>query len=179
MNAKTVNVEVATLEPKAETGALILDGGAEKKGDKVEGERRVEVEERRKKGEVFGLGYDKLVVAVGCYSQTFGTKGVKENALFLKDVSDARKIRKRILDCESALFFSYFRRPSGAVMFEHPDRGHGLTEFRRAVEAVCGLDDEIDSVANMSDSRLKALLSSDRFSWRPLKPLICLVSLLT
>jgi NADH dehydrogenase FAD-containing subunit len=52
-----------------------------------------------KKGKVFGLAYDKLVVAVGCYSQTFGTKGVKENALFLKDVGDARKIRKRILDC--------------------------------------------------------------------------------
>lgn len=52
-----------------------------------------------KKGKVFELSYDKLVVAVGCYSQTFGTKGVKENALFLKDVGDARKIRNRILDC--------------------------------------------------------------------------------
>lgn len=53
-----------------------------------------------KKGKIFGIGYDKLVVAVGCYSQTFGTKGVKENALFLKDIGDARKIRKRILDCK-------------------------------------------------------------------------------
>ena len=53
-----------------------------------------------KKGKVFEIGYDKLVVAVGCYSQTFGTKGVRENALFLKDVGDARKIRKRILNCE-------------------------------------------------------------------------------
>jgi len=51
------------------------------------------------KGNRFELEYDKLVVAVGCYSQTFGTPGVKENALFLKDVGDARKIRKRILDC--------------------------------------------------------------------------------
>jgi NADH dehydrogenase FAD-containing subunit len=41
-----------------------------------------------------------LVVAVGCYSQTFGTPGVRENALFLKDVGDARRIRKRILDCK-------------------------------------------------------------------------------
>jgi NADH dehydrogenase FAD-containing subunit len=54
-----------------------------------------------KKGKIFEIGYDKLVVAVGCYSQTFGTKGVKENALFLKDIGDARKIRKRILDCKS------------------------------------------------------------------------------
>ncbi|OBT57687.1 hypothetical protein VE04_02392 [Pseudogymnoascus sp. 24MN13] len=52
-----------------------------------------------KKGKRFNLDYDKLVVAVGCYSQTFGTPGVRENAFFLKDVGDARKIRKRILDC--------------------------------------------------------------------------------
>lgn len=55
------------------------------------------------KGKVFELSYDKLIVAVGCYSQTFGTKGVRENALFLKDVIDARKIRKRILECELGL----------------------------------------------------------------------------
>jgi NADH dehydrogenase FAD-containing subunit len=54
-----------------------------------------------KKGKVFELSYDKLVIAVGCYSQTFGTPGVRENALFLKDVGDARKIRKRILDCKA------------------------------------------------------------------------------
>ncbi|KAI9745025.1 MAG: hypothetical protein M1818_001303 [Claussenomyces sp. TS43310] len=51
------------------------------------------------KGKLFELEYDKLVIAVGCYSQTFGTKGVRENALFLKDVGDSRQIRKRILDC--------------------------------------------------------------------------------
>jgi hypothetical protein len=53
----------------------------------------------KKRGQVFHLNYDKLVIAVGCYSQTFGTPGVKENAFFLKDVVDARKIRKRILEC--------------------------------------------------------------------------------
>jgi NADH dehydrogenase FAD-containing subunit len=68
------------------------DGAAKGEGEHIMG--------KVKKGKIFELGYDKLVVAVGCYSQTFGTKGVKENALFLKDVSDARKIRKRILDCK-------------------------------------------------------------------------------
>ncbi|KIW03052.1 uncharacterized protein PV09_05703 [Verruconis gallopava] len=53
----------------------------------------------RREGKLFDLAYDKLVIAVGCYSQTFGTPGVKENAYFLKDVGDARKIRKRLLDC--------------------------------------------------------------------------------
>ncbi|KAK6512644.1 hypothetical protein TWF481_001526 [Arthrobotrys musiformis] len=51
------------------------------------------------RGNLFDISYDKLIVAVGCYSQTFGTKGVRENALFLKDVGDARKIRSRILEC--------------------------------------------------------------------------------
>lgn len=54
---------------------------------------------QRPKGRTFNLEYDKLVIAVGCYSQTFNTPGVRQNALFLKDVGDARSIRKRILDC--------------------------------------------------------------------------------
>lgn len=48
---------------------------------------------------VFTIGYDKLVIAVGAYSQTFNVPGVKEHAHFLKDVKDARKIRSRILEC--------------------------------------------------------------------------------
>jgi len=55
-----------------------------------------------KKGKFFDLAYDKLVIAVGCYSQTFGTPGVKDHALFLKDVGDARKIRNRLLVCFEA-----------------------------------------------------------------------------
>ncbi|KAI5116167.1 hypothetical protein M0805_002851 [Coniferiporia weirii] len=47
----------------------------------------------------FKVHYDKLVIAVGCYSQTFNIPGVKENAYFLKDVRDARAIRSRILEC--------------------------------------------------------------------------------
>ncbi|KIW45459.1 hypothetical protein, variant [Exophiala oligosperma] len=46
----------------------------------------------------FPINYDKLVIAVGTYSQTFGTPGVRENAYFQKDVGDARAIRKRILE---------------------------------------------------------------------------------
>ncbi|GAA5988616.1 hypothetical protein JCM11641_005183 [Rhodosporidiobolus odoratus] len=47
----------------------------------------------------FDLHYDKLVVAVGAYSQTFGVEGVKEHAYFLKDIRDSAKIRNRILEC--------------------------------------------------------------------------------
>lgn len=47
----------------------------------------------------FKVKFDKIVIGVGAYSQTFGVPGVKEHAFFLKDVADARKIRKRILEC--------------------------------------------------------------------------------
>ncbi|KAJ2922120.1 hypothetical protein H1R20_g14971, partial [Candolleomyces eurysporus] len=49
--------------------------------------------------EPFSVRYDKLVIAVGAYSQTFNVPGVKEHAHFLKDVKDARRIRSRILEC--------------------------------------------------------------------------------
>ncbi|KAM0334128.1 hypothetical protein ACHAQA_001148 [Verticillium albo-atrum] len=52
-----------------------------------------------RKGEVISVPYDKLVVAVGSYSQTFGIPGVREHAHFLRDVGDARSIRLRVLQC--------------------------------------------------------------------------------
>ncbi|RFU75759.1 nadph dehydrogenase [Trichoderma arundinaceum] len=52
---------------------------------------------RPPKGEIFDVEYDKLVVAVGAYSQTFGIEGVREHAHFLRDISDARRIRLRVL----------------------------------------------------------------------------------
>ncbi|KAF9429951.1 hypothetical protein BGZ94_008907 [Podila epigama] len=45
------------------------------------------------------LDYDHLIIAVGSYSNTFNIPGVKEHAFFLKEVSDARKIRARVLEC--------------------------------------------------------------------------------
>ncbi|QIX00780.1 hypothetical protein AMS68_006297 [Peltaster fructicola] len=68
--------------------ALVSDGPEQRLSQK-----------RKEKGKMFDLGFDKLVIAVGCYAETFGTKGVKENAFFLKDVGDARAIRQRILSC--------------------------------------------------------------------------------
>lgn len=51
------------------------------------------------------IPYDYLVYAVGCENQTFGIKGVQEHACFLKELSDADKIRTRLLDCiETAAF---------------------------------------------------------------------------
>lgn len=49
--------------------------------------------------------FDMLVVGVGAENATFGIQGVKEHSCFLKEVGDAQKIRKRIMDCvETANF---------------------------------------------------------------------------
>ena len=43
-------------------------------------------------GKSFEISYDKLVISVGCYSQTFNTPGVKEFATFLKET----KVRENL-----------------------------------------------------------------------------------
>lgn len=51
------------------------------------------------------IPYDYLVVAVGAENATFGIPGVKENACFLKEMWDAKKIRTKVMDClETAAF---------------------------------------------------------------------------
>ena len=51
------------------------------------------------RGEVFEVGYDKLVVAAGAVSRTFNTPGVRENAMFFRDIGDARRVRRRVREC--------------------------------------------------------------------------------
>ncbi|KAF0852962.1 mitochondrial rotenone-insensitive NADH dehydrogenase (NDE2 external NADH dehydrogenase) [Andalucia godoyi] len=46
----------------------------------------------------FSVPYDKLVIAVGAKNNTFSIPGVEENAHFLKEIGDARKIREDLLD---------------------------------------------------------------------------------
>ncbi|KAF2012376.1 FAD/NAD(P)-binding domain-containing protein [Aaosphaeria arxii CBS 175.79] len=94
---KTVTIEESVDDPSVTL--------APEKGQHA-GERREQRPQERieqaKTGRLFNLTYDKLVIAVGCYSQTFGTPGVSDHAFFLKDVGDARRIRNRILACFEA-----------------------------------------------------------------------------
>jgi len=49
--------------------------------------------------------YDMLVVGVGAENATFGIPGVKDHTCFLKEIGDAQRIRKKIMDCvETAAF---------------------------------------------------------------------------
>jgi NADH:ubiquinone reductase (non-electrogenic) len=45
------------------------------------------------------IGYDALIIAVGAVPGTFGVPGVADHAVFLKEMRDARVIRRRVLDC--------------------------------------------------------------------------------
>ncbi|XXG70397.1 hypothetical protein AAC387_Pa06g3168 [Persea americana] len=49
--------------------------------------------------EEFLLDYDYLVIALGARSNTFNTPGVMENCHFLKEIEDAQKIRRSVVDC--------------------------------------------------------------------------------
>ncbi|KAK3953348.1 hypothetical protein QBC32DRAFT_210356 [Pseudoneurospora amorphoporcata] len=51
------------------------------------------------------IPYDMLVVGVGAENATFGIPGVREHTCFLKEIGDAQRIRKKIMDCvETAAF---------------------------------------------------------------------------
>lgn len=45
----------------------------------------------------FTVSYDKLVIAAGAEASTFGINGVKEHAIFLREVHHAQEIRRRLL----------------------------------------------------------------------------------
>lgn len=60
-------------------------------------------------GQRWNVGYDKLVISVGYYNQTFGTKGVEVHAYLLKDIADARRIRKGYRS-SSSLYLAHQKR---------------------------------------------------------------------
>ncbi|KAH7545910.1 hypothetical protein FEM48_Zijuj01G0144200 [Ziziphus jujuba var. spinosa] len=49
--------------------------------------------------EEFIVDYDYLIISVGANVNTFNTPGVMENCHFLKEVEDAQKIRRTVIDC--------------------------------------------------------------------------------
>lgn len=48
--------------------------------------------------EQFELAYDTLVIAVGETTTTFGVQGARKYAYFLKEISDARRLRLKLLE---------------------------------------------------------------------------------
>lgn len=50
-------------------------------------------------GETFDVSYDKLIIAVGAVSKTFQTPGVRHNAMFFRDIGDAKRVKRRVREC--------------------------------------------------------------------------------
>jgi len=50
-------------------------------------------------GTEYKIQFDIMVIAVGEITNTFGLEGVEKHSLFLKELSDARKIRTKVIDC--------------------------------------------------------------------------------
>lgn len=63
--------------------------------------KKVKCKDAFKDGDEFEVTYDKLVIACGSDNNTFGIKGVEtsENVFFLKQLSHARGIRNRLIEC--------------------------------------------------------------------------------
>ncbi|EAA29772.1 hypothetical protein GE21DRAFT_4846 [Neurospora crassa] len=86
-NVKFYEAEASSVDPERKV-VRVLDT-SEIRGDVVETE----------------IPYDMLVVGVGAENATFGIPGVREHTCFLKEIGDAQRIRKKIMDCvETAAF---------------------------------------------------------------------------
>ncbi|CAA0825099.1 External alternative NAD(P)H-ubiquinone oxidoreductase B1- mitochondrial [Striga hermonthica] len=60
---------------------------------------RSNIDENLAGNKEFSLEYDYLVIAIGSQVNTFDTPGVLENCHFLKEVEDAQRIRRTVIDC--------------------------------------------------------------------------------
>lgn len=91
---KFVEAECLEIDPKAKQIKVAGTGEASSS--------RVTKDSARARPE-FKVAFDKLVVAVGAQNNTFGIPGVEQHAHFLKEITDARRIRCAISDAfESA-----------------------------------------------------------------------------
>ncbi|XP_058730902.1 external alternative NAD(P)H-ubiquinone oxidoreductase B2, mitochondrial-like [Vicia villosa] len=60
---------------------------------------RANISNNSNEKEEFVVDYDYLIIAVGANVNTFNTPGVTENCHFLKEVEDAQRIRRTVIDC--------------------------------------------------------------------------------
>lgn len=90
----TVVKSGVTETPRTPEEGRQVDEGAEAMSKNVPKEQR-----QWEQGETFEIPYDKLVIAVGAVSRTFGTPGVRENAMFFRDVGDAKRVKRRVREC--------------------------------------------------------------------------------
>jgi NADH dehydrogenase len=90
----TVVKSGVTESPRIEDEEKIPDEGAE-----ITSKHPMKELREWERGETFEVPYDKLIIAVGAVSRTFGTPGVRENAMFFRDIGDAKRVKRRVREC--------------------------------------------------------------------------------
>lgn len=94
MKKKTILCEATVVKSGVTESPRNTDGESE-----TISKRTIESQRQWEQGETFEVPYDKLVIAVGAVSRTFGTPGVRENAMFFKDIGDAKRVKRRVREC--------------------------------------------------------------------------------
>ncbi|KAK4043995.1 pyridine nucleotide-disulfide oxidoreductase-domain-containing protein [Parachaetomium inaequale] len=94
-NRKTIRVETNAAEEAA--SKTVVPAPFPPPSETSGLEKDLTAPPKQPKGDIIDIPYDKLVIACGAYSQTFGIEGVREHAHFLRDIGDARRIRLRVL----------------------------------------------------------------------------------
>lgn len=100
-NRKTVRCEATVVRSGVtESPRTHDDERIEEEGPESTTTNATTVRSRRwEQGETFDVPYDKLVIAVGAVSKTFQTPGVRQNAMFFRDIGDARRVKRRVREC--------------------------------------------------------------------------------
>ncbi len=94
-------------------------------------------------GKEFPIEYDVLVIAVGAESNMFGIEGVREHALFLKELSHARAIRQKVLDNLEAASLPSISEAERKKLLHFVVVGGGPTGVEYAAELADFFDDEV------------------------------------
>ncbi|KAJ6001356.1 hypothetical protein N7522_006583 [Penicillium canescens] len=100
LNKKTILCEATVV--KSGVTESPRTGGNERQneeGPETTNLKPMQAQRQWEQGELFEVPYDKLVIAVGAVSRTFGTPGVRENAMFFKDIGDAKRVKRRVREC--------------------------------------------------------------------------------
>ena len=91
----------------------------------------------------FTLNYDILVIAVGEVTNTYNIPGVDKYACFLRELSDARKIRQKVIECFENASLPYKNSQSGSNYLRFIICGGGPTGVEFAAELHDFLEEDV------------------------------------
>ncbi|KAJ5337515.1 uncharacterized protein N7506_005537 [Penicillium brevicompactum] len=99
LKKKTILCEATVVKSGVTESPRTPEGGRKTEEGPEATNKQPDTYRQWEQGETFEVPYDKLVIAVGTVSRTFGTPGVRENAMFFKDIGDAKRVKRRVREC--------------------------------------------------------------------------------